>query len=338
MKCRDAALNAAKAHKTEKQFHAMNLEDATTLGYSLLTPKLADGLDDGMDKAFWEKVLEPAKSAEATWIKTLFPESDPNLSPKHPGASPLSREYSSPYGPMGEPSDDKQDAEHLQDGADHPDFNGWKCYYLPKPCRSKAKVRAESHMQEVLVKSQKQKENLREFQAALLKDPANLMQGSGNMAAAEFWAKSSTPVVQDNYTAGGVGVLGLTPPRSPTMLSNPETEPRIKDWYAQCEKLPVILPIATQNLRPWSKESFSHELQRAGIHGETYIHEPNGRWLECTGGYDMAASNDGQSNMVLQRVLGSARSMTRRNPCLVLQSKSSRPLQPQTRTMHIQNH
>ena len=56
------------------------------LGYNLLTPKgMDDDLDRMMDKAFWKKVLEPVKKSEGSWLKMMFPEDDPNLSPKHPG-------------------------------------------------------------------------------------------------------------------------------------------------------------------------------------------------------------------------------------------------------------
>jgi len=221
--------------------------------------------------------LEPVKKSEDTWLKILFPEEDPSLSPNHPGAAPLVKELSSPYGEIG----DDKDGQHIQDGADHPDYKGWQCYYLPKKCRKNAQHRTEELMEETRAKVVRQERDFKEFKNALSTNPVKQWQGSGTVASADYWAKTSTPVMEKTHT----GIIAKVPGRKPATLSHPDSDPRIREWYAQCEHLPELLPVAAQNLRTWSNPQFKFGLQMGGSRAKTYIHQPSGRWLECLGGY-----------------------------------------------------
>merc|ERR1712072_116889 len=109
------------------------------------------------------------------------------------------------------------------------------------------------------------------------------MGGSGaGMMSADYWAKTSSPIMD----LKGNTILGRVQGRKPATLSHPESDPRIREWWAQCKNLPELLPSVTQNLRLYDDKLFKTELTMAGTSGKSFIHQPNGRWLECAGGTD----------------------------------------------------
>lgn len=284
MKCREAALNAAREEKSPKQFEQMELDDAVRLGYQLLTPKMDEDFSSMMDKKFWRKVLEPVKSAEKNWIGMLFPdENDPHLSPNHPGAAAVVKEYSSPYGELGD--DDAMDdpGGAGKTGAETPEYRNWQCYYLPKKCRQHAQQLAKEHIEERREKVMRQEQDLKEFKDALYQSPPDMYQGAGTVSAADYWAKSSAPVTKDTPT----GVVTVAPAKPAATLD----DPRIRQWYAQCRKLPELVPIASQNLSDWMSWKVRYGLTPKWE--KTFIHQPNNRWLECAGGLSKKALSGG---------------------------------------------
>merc|ERR1711907_242330 len=83
------------------------------------------------------------------------------------------------------------------------------------------------------------------------------------------------------------GVVQVAPGKPAATLN----DPRIRQWFAQCRKLPELVPIAAQNLSDYQtwrmRYGFTPNWEK------TFIHQPNGRWLECAGGLSSQALSGG---------------------------------------------